>query len=246
MKKVFATIGVLALLAVVVSGCGLFSKDSKGNDAYASAISAGKQAVNDGEYKSAQREFQTALDKKKNDYAAQTYLAQTKAFVAGQKAMKAKDFDTATQYFQQVTGANKGLDTLIQRANNEISSIKDKQAASSSSAAIAQSSSAASSSSESATSSSVATSTVTSSSSSAKKDENEGVGSDKSGNDTKDSMGNKITNSEIKQARATLNKAGIQAGAFSDSDIKGFIKQASDPTSGGLVQVVQDFINTGK
>jgi tetratricopeptide (TPR) repeat protein len=234
MKKFFTILGIIVLVAVAAIGGALLAKNHSTTDSYKTAMTAGKTAVKNSDYEEAKTQFSSALNAKKDDYTATTYLEQTKNFIKGQAAAELEDYDTAISFYQQVTGANKGYSVLIQRANDAIATIKSAQASSTS----------ASSSSEAASSSSAAASS-SSSASSASSDENEGVGSDKSSSDDKDAMGNKITAKEIAEARKTLDANGIQSGAFSDTDIKGFIKKASDPTSGGLVQVVQEFINNG-
>ncbi|MBM7544942.1 putative membrane protein YhiD involved in acid resistance [Weissella beninensis] len=261
MKKIsgIATIVILVVLAV---GGGVWTINKHNSQkTYQTELKAAQKNVNEKKYTQAIANLNDAKKASKGteQKTVVTYLKQIKLFITAENTT---DNNKAKNNYQKVKNIENGYTILRKRAINALDKLIDATTSSKVSSVV---SSAKSSVSSSITSSSKKTSsanttsdTSTTESSKAKtsskkatskvtKDQNEGVGSaDAAKKYSKDAMGKTITDNEVSQARTTLKKANIDEGAFPDSDIKKFIKEASKANSGGLVQVVKDYLKSGE
>lgn len=261
MKKIsgIATIVILVVLAV---GGGVWTTNKHNSQkTYQTELKAAQKNVNEKKYTQAIANLNDAKKASKGteQKTVVTYLKQIKLFVTAENTT---DNNKAKNNYQKVKNIENGYAILRKRAINALDKLIDDTASSKVSSVVSSAKSSVSSSiassSKKTSSANTTSDTSTTESSKAKtsskkatskvtKDQNEGVGSaDAAKKYSKDAMGKTITDNEVSQARTTLKKANIDEGAFPDSDIKKFIKEASKANSGGLVQVVKDYLKSGE
>ncbi|MCT4396866.1 hypothetical protein [Periweissella beninensis] len=261
MKKISGIATIVILVVLAVGGSVWTINKHNSQKTYQTELKAAQKNVNEKKYTQAIANLNDAKKASKGteQKTVVTYLKQIKLFITAENTT---DNNKAKNNYQKVKNIENGYTILRKRAINALDKLIDATASSKVSSVV---SSAKSSVSSSITSSSKKTSsanttsdTSTTESSKAKtsskkatskvtKDQNEGVGSaDAAKKYSKDAMGKTITDNEVSQARTTLKKANIDEGAFPDSDIKKFIKEASKANSGGLVQVVKDYLKSGE
>ena len=259
MKKVFGIISIIVVVLLAIGGGVWTINKHNTQKTYQTELKAAQKNVNDKNYSQAVTNLNNAkkISKGNEKQTVNTYLKQVTLFMAAQDATNKTE---VKENYQKVKNIEDGYAVLRKRAVAALDKLAEATASSKVSSAvssISSSSSSATSSSKSVTSSSTSTSNTSKSSSAkstskkasskATQSQNEGVGSaDSAKQYSKDSMGKTITGNEVSQARATLKKANIDDGAFPDSDIKKFIKEASNASSGGLVQVVKDYLKNGE
>lgn len=265
MKKISGIATIVILVVLAVGGSVWTINKHNSQKTYQTELKAAQKNVNEKKYTQAIANLNDAKKASKGteQKTVVTYLKQIKLFITAENTT---DNNKAKNNYQKVKNIENGYTILRKRAINALDKLIDATASSKVSSVVSSAKSSVNSSvNSSITSSSKKTSsanttsdTSTTESSKAKtsskkatskvtKDQNEGVGSaDAAKKYSKDAMGKTITDNEVSQARTTLKKANIDEGAFPDSDIKKFIKEASKANSGGLVQVVKDYLKSGE
>lgn len=115
---------VLALLLLFAIGCS--------NKAYDEAMQKGIDALENEKYEEAVGFFEQALEEKKDDEHAETYLKQTKEFIAANKKFEEGKLEKAVDALQKVIDTENGSDMLVERAKNlikEIEQVNEKRTA---------------------------------------------------------------------------------------------------------------------
>lgn len=119
---------IIAVVIVAVVGGITFTSHHMTQEAYSSAMTTGKKAVQKENYSVAESAFQEALRHRTNEATAQSYLSQTQNFVAAQSAMNNSEFSTAKRDFNKVKSASPSNAVLAKRATKALKKLKTVQA----------------------------------------------------------------------------------------------------------------------